>query len=235
MTEVNSHSSKTQVSRDVHREFENHVIKSCMKCVKNPTYFTTGIAEECAEFLDAVKLTKFDQKVNVQHDRDAYRLVISEAGDLLWYLYALSLSLPGGKFSTLTANVSEKDQIPNPVSCFYDENEKFFSRIQTHGNSICCSDVEELRDLKDQLCSAMGKLCGSVKKFSRGDKVWDTFQKRIQQDIDILLWTLVQIFLLLPKCLNAPEITLQTAMRYNIEKINSRMSNGVIRGDGENR
>ena len=206
-----------------------------MKCLKNPTYFTTGIAEECAEFLDAVKSSKFDQNGNDKYDQDAYRLVISESGDLLWYLYALSLALPGGKLSTLNVTVSEKDQIPGPISCFYDENEAKFLRIQTIENSIFCSDVEELRDLKDRLLSAMGKLCGSVKKFSRGDKVWAIFQVRIQQDIDILIWTLVKILLILPKCLRAPEITLQTAMRYNIKKINSRMSKGAISGDGENR
>ena len=143
MTETNSHLSTTQESRDLHNEFENHVIKSCMKCLKNPTYFTTGVAEECAEFLDAVKSTKFEQNGNVKYDQEAYRLVISESGDLLWYLYALSLSLPGGKFSTLNMTVSEKDQIPDPVSCFYDENESKFLRIQTSGNSIFFSDVDQ--------------------------------------------------------------------------------------------
>ena len=96
-------------------------------------------------------------------------------------------------------------------------------------------DKQNVIDLKDELCSDMGKLCGSIKKFSRGDQPWNIFQIRIQQDIDRFLKHLVVLLHKLGTFINGQEIKLEHAMRCNIVKIRERKLKGTIKGDGENR
>ena len=229
-----------KMNQELHEQFELHVLNTCVRNDYPSTYFSTGIAEECVEFLDLVnKILKgtsrtSEQNIDPKIDESIYNLVKSEAGDLLWYLYALSLSLPGGKFSCdkdLSHDVTHK---PMPVSCSYrlNKSSSVNSEMLFLGES---PDKQKLSDLKDQLCSAMGKLCGSVKKFSRGDQPWKIFQIRIQQEIDILLTHLLGILYLLSKFLNVHEISLEDAMRCNIHKIRERKLKNTIQGDGENR
>ena len=135
MSSVDNHTMTAKISQELHEVFENHVLNSCVKHDFPSTYFSTGIAEECAEFLDAVNSTKFKQYDGLHFDQNTYNSVISEAGDILWYLYALSLSLPGGKFCIETSSVYEENFIPKPISCFQEE--------RTNYESSCwwCSDT----------------------------------------------------------------------------------------------
>jgi len=79
---------------------------------------------------------------------------------------------------------------------------------------------------KDMLV-ACGKLCGSVKKWSRGDKPWDQFRDRVQGQVGLLLSLLTRRV--------EHVCTLQEAMEGNIEKIRKRREMGKVRGDGNNR
>ena len=103
MTTLGHSPISVQISKELDDEFKNHVLKSCL-CPKVMTYFSTGIAEECAEFLDIMNLilkeTNNSEKENCGKELDPKlgELALSEAGDIMWYTYALSFSLPGGKF-----------------------------------------------------------------------------------------------------------------------------------------
>ena len=55
MTTLGHSPISVQISKELDEEFKNHVLKSCL-CPKVMTYFSTGIAEECAEFLDVMNL-----------------------------------------------------------------------------------------------------------------------------------------------------------------------------------
>ena len=79
----------------------------------------------------------------------------------------------------------------------------------------------------------MGKLCGSIKKFSPGDKHWADFHERIQRKVDNLLFILANNLFCLSKNFNDKNLSLENAMRCNIQKIAQRMSKGTIKGDGE--
>ena len=234
MNYTNHPSTGSAISPELHQEFKDHVLSSCVNHDFPSTYFSTGIAEECVEFLDVLNIALNANSRNLYQadkgklDTVTYGLMISEAGDILWYLYALSLSLPGGKFSSTETKFYGKDGNPKPISFVFD------STTQANSNTKSV-DAHQLYELKDQLCSAMGKLCGSVKKFSRGDKSWEIFQARIQKDIYILLQILHDILYLLPKFFNSPMITFESTMKYNIQKIALRKSEGKIKGDGENR
>ena len=89
-----------------------------------------------------------------------------------------------------------------------------------------------------QLYNAMGALCGSVKKFSRGDKPWPDFRNRIAGNV-LQLLSVLHLLLDRARWLIKPtdDITnvLEAAMRKNIDKIQCRMAAGKIQGDGEKR
>ena len=164
----------------------------------------------------------------------AFYPVLSEAGDILWYLYALSLSLPGGKFHAEKSLNNSEHTSPILISCDLECRDQSSSSL---GIAYESYNNHQMLDLKDRLISAMGKLCGSVKKFSRGDQSWeDIFQKRIQRDFDALLITLKQILHFL-QVIFRPNISLslEDAMKCNINKISHRKLKGTIKGDGENR
>ena len=225
------------MSQNPSEEFENHVINSCFCFMLGPTYFSTAIAEETAELFDAVSSAMTDHLThNGRDDKDtlekALYSVLSEAGDILWYLYALSLSLPGGKFYADKSPNNSEHMSPVLISCNREYRDQSSSRITDESYKN-----QQMLDLKDRLISAMGKLCGSVKKFSRGDQSWeDVFHKRIQRDFDTLLITLKQILHFL-EMLFRPKmsLSLEDAMKCNMKKISQRKLKGTIKGDGENR
>ena len=66
----------------VEMKFLAHVADTCMQKF-SPTYFATGIAEECAEL--GVELKRFE----FAPTKETYFRVLSEAGDVLWYVAAL--------------------------------------------------------------------------------------------------------------------------------------------------
>ena len=228
------------MSQSLGEEFENHVINSCFCFGLGPTYFSTAIAEETAELFDAVSSIMTEQLTHKGRDDDkdtnekALYSVLSEAGDILWYLYALSLSLPGGKFHAEKSLNNSDRTSPILISCDLECRDQRSSSLGVADESY---NNHQMLDLKDRLISAMGKLCGSVKKFSRGDQSWeDIFQKRIQRDFDTLLITLKQILHFLQLFFHPKmNLSLEDAMKCNINKISLRKLKGTIKGDGENR
>lgn len=73
------------------------------------------------------------------------------------------------------------------------------------------------------LLALVGSLCGSLKKWSRGDKGWQEFKDRIQKQVSSLLLLLASLG------------DVEEAMRNNIAKIQGRRERGTLRGDGSNR
>eukprot|EP00092_Neocalanus_flemingeri_P000143 GFUD01000150.1.p1 GENE.GFUD01000150.1~~GFUD01000150.1.p1 ORF type:complete len:175 (+),score=64.29 GFUD01000150.1:57-581(+) len=160
--------------------FLDHVKTSSLQKF-SPLYFTVGLVEEVAELTE--ELDRFSK--GQENDND---LVVSEVGDVCWYLYALCNSL---------------DDISPVLS------------------SSCPPDIPQT-DISVTLLSACGKLCGSIKKWSRGDQSWDLFKPRIQRGVSDLL-KLVEMISPVP---------LEVAMEKNIEKIKGRRARGVVKGDG---
>merc|ERR1712018_181937 len=196
------------------------------------------MGEECAEFLDVVNLILKErnrigkEELNDKHDNKFNDLVKSEAGDIMWYMYALSFSLPGGQFFETDQDERAGNTNLKPVTCFSSSTIENGS-IDGIFKDSKSTDSQKLNDLKNSLCSAMGKLCGSVKKFSRGDRKWDVFYDRIQRDVNNLLLFLSNCLFCLSVLLNDKKLSLESAMQCNIQKIANRMSKGTIKGDGE--
>ena len=65
--------------------------------------------------------------------------------------------------------------------------------------------------------------CGSLKKWSRGDKEWSEFRERIQRQLSHLLLVLSELG------------SLERAMEGNIVKIKARKDRGTLKGDGSER
>eukprot|EP00747_Dinoflagellata_sp_TGD_P163122 gnl/TRDRNA2_/TRDRNA2_181472_c0_seq1.p1 gnl/TRDRNA2_/TRDRNA2_181472_c0~~gnl/TRDRNA2_/TRDRNA2_181472_c0_seq1.p1 ORF type:complete len:238 (+),score=39.82 gnl/TRDRNA2_/TRDRNA2_181472_c0_seq1:781-1494(+) len=191
--------------------FLAHVADTCMQKF-SPTYFATGIAEECAEL--GLELTDLERVPSA----DTYGRAVSEAGDVLWYVVALCRALP------------------------FDDGSPVLQWFQGDGDGpvgakVTESDFFVALNLQ-QLYSAMGALCGSVKKFSRGDKPWADFRDRIAGNVHQLL-SMLQLFLERARCRVKPtgDVTnvLEAAMKVNIDKIQSRKIAGKLQGDGEKR
>jgi len=237
MTLLDNSTISVEISQELNDEFTDHVQKSCL-CPKVMTYFSTGIAEECAEFLDIVNLILRENIEKAERgnelDPKLGKLAISEAGDIMWYIYALSFSLPGGLFTEtlVDENVEKVQHSSQRVICIpgskTDDN-----FIQNIFKDLKSTNGQKLNDLKNGLCSSMGKLCGSVKKFSRGDKDWDVFYERIQRDVNNMLLILANNLFCLSILFHDDNLTLENAMRCNIQKIAQRLSKGTIKGDGE--
>ena len=94
-----------------------------------------------------------------------------------------------------------------------------------------CQSLEDVRPVpddktgSDDLLAGVGRLCGSIKKWSRGDQDWAVFRPRVQGHVSQLLAVIRRL----------SPVSLETAMRSNVEKIRSRRARGVVRGDGSNR
>ena len=175
----NSYSSEPQTETckvPYYPWFMDHVKTSLLKKSFSSLYFTVGLVEEVGELADELKKND-DLNSNLEN-------IVSEVGDVCWYVYGLCQSLEG-----IVPEVKTDEQ---------DE---------------------------DELLSVCGKLCGSIKKWSRGDKDWDVFQTRVQNNVSHVLATVAR---------HSP-VSLEEAMRKNIEKIQSRRERGVVRGDGNNR
>lgn len=119
--------------------------------------------------------------------------VIAEMGDVLWYVFALCNTL----------------QDVHPVT-------KKEADFLVNNNPSCSSPCSIL-------LSTVGSLCGSLKKWSRGDKTWEEFQPRIQNQVSSLMSVLSSL------------CSLKAAMESNIAKIQGRRDRGTLRGDGSNR
>ena len=121
--------------------------------------------------------------------------LVGELGDVLWYVFALCQSLQ----DVSPVLPSEQDQksrrINNP----------------------------DRRTDPATLLAAVGELCGSLKKWSRGDKSWSEFKDRIQRQISHLLLIVSELG------------QVEEAMEGNIAKIQARKEKGTLRGDGSNR
>jgi len=160
-------------------EFWDHVKSSCIKKF-SPLYFTVGMVEEIAELEEQLAMDVIDEDQ-----------VISEVGDVCWYIYGLANSL--------------EDIFPVGVQA---------------------SSEETMPSTTDMLL-ASGKLCGSIKKWSRGDQGWEEFKKRIQGQVSLVMNLLVRRV--------GPYCSLEEAMKGNIVKILSRRAKGTVKGDGNNR
>jgi len=237
MTLLDYSTISVEISKELNDEFTDHVQKSCL-CPKVMTYFSTGIAEECAEFLDIVNLILRENIERAERGKELDpklgKLAISEAGDIMWYIYALSFSLPGGLFTeTLLDENVEKVQHSSQRVISIPGSKTDDNFIQNIFKDLKSTNGQKLNDLKNGLCSSMGKLCGSVKKFSRGDKDWDVFYERIQRDVNNMLLILANNLFCLSILFHDDNLTLENAMRCNIQKISQRLSKGTIKGDGE--
>ena len=173
---------KLLASPEVVEKFAEHVKETCVRPFP-PLYFVVGIVEEVAEL--AHELDKEGREMEL----------VSELGDVLWYIFALCHSL----------------QEVSPVLPTEQEQK--------------CSSVNNPERKADSatLLSAVGELCGSLKKWSRGDKGWSEFKERIQRQISQLLLIVSQLG------------QVEEAMERNIVKIKARKEKGTLRGDGSNR
>jgi len=163
-------------------KFLDHVRSSSLKKF-SPLYFTVGLVEEVAELVE-----ESDRFNKGQVDDNSQ--VVSEVGDVCWYLYALCNSL------------EDISPVPNTSSTSQDD----YQETESPG----------------ALLSVCGKLCGSIKKWSRGDQSWDIFKPRIQKGVSDLLQLVVMV----------SPVSLEVAMEKNIEKIKGRRERGVVKGDG---
>jgi len=170
-------------SPDVVERFAEHVKETCVRPFP-PLYFAVGIVEEVAEL--ANELDKEGREMEL----------LSELGDVLWFVYALCNSL----------------QEVNPV--LPSEQEQQLRSVNNPGDR---------KTDPAALLAAVGELCGSLKKWSRGDKGWSEFKDRIQRQISQLLLIVSQLG------------HVEKAMEKNIVKIKARKEKGTLRGDGSNR
>ena len=173
--------------------FMDHVKTSIINKSFSPLYFTVGLVEESSELIQSLKQSNTDN-------------IVSEVGDVLWYLYGLCQSLPD-KIVPETENVDDEEA---------DDD---------HGGVDDEGDDGVVLVPAEQLLGVCGALCGSIKKWSRGDKSWEMFQSRVQQQVSDVVRVVM----------NLSPVTLEEAMRQNIVKIRDRRQRGVVRGDGDNR
>jgi len=163
-----------------------HVKSSLLKKSFSSLYFTVGLVEEAAELSEELKKSENNDSGDIEN-------VVSEVGDVCWYLYGLCQSLE---------NVKPEHILKNDINC---------------------DDTKD--DIDEDLLSVVGSLCGSIKKWSRGDQEWEQFQPRIQLNVSRVLAVINKL----------SPVPLEEAMKKNIEKIQSRRQRGVVRGDGNNR
>ena len=173
---------KHLASHEVTERFAEHVRETCVRPFP-PLYFAVGVVEEVAEL--AHELDKEGREMEL----------VSELGDVLWYVFALCHSL----------------QDVSPV---------LPSEQEQQSRSVNNPDIKIDSAI---LLGAVGELCGSLKKWSRGDKSWSEFKERVQRQISQLLLIVSQLG------------QVEEAMEGNIVKIKARKEKGTLRGDGSNR
>jgi len=169
-------------SSDVAERFADHVTNTCLRPFP-PLYFAVGVVEEVAELADELN----------KEGREA--ALVSELGDVLWYIFALSRALQDISPDLPSQQEQDERRLNNPG-----------------GKTDACA-----------LLAAVGELCGSLKKWSRGDKEWSEFRERIQRQLSHLLLVLSELG------------SLERAMEGNIIKIKARKDRGTLKGDGSER
>ena len=153
-----------------------------------------------------------------------------------WFMDHVKTSLIKKSFSPLyfiVGLVEEVAELSEALNSLSRSEENITSEV----GDVCwyayglCQALEDVTpvpsddDGDTDLLGAVGRLCGSIKKWSRGDKDWEVFQTRVHTNVSHVLATVAR---------HSP-VSLEEAMRKNIEKIQSRRERGVVRGDGNNR
>ena len=69
---------------------------------------------------------------------------------------------------------------------------------------------ETNEDIDEDLLSVIGSLCGSIKKWSRGDQDWEKFQPRLQLNVSRVLAVIIKLrevsYLVQKKCVGIFEL-----------------------------
>ena len=147
---------------------------------------------------------KFHNKEEMKSD------IISELGDVLWYANAIVESLPGGKMHEANTNSDVKVNLE-------------ISECNVSMPNMPCLPL-----------LLVGKVCGAVKKYLRGDKHWTIMRQRIEPALNASVSTMVQLTV---SCLNQGSTSfdqvLNEAMKANISKVEARLRLNTIRGDGK--
>ena len=154
-----------------------------------------------------------------------------------WFMDHVKTSLIKKSFSPLyftVGLVEEVAELSEALASLPRSEENIMSEV----GDVCwyayglCQALEDVTpvpsdddDGDTDLLVAVGRLCGSIKKWSRGDQEWTVFRPRVQGHVSHLLGVVRRV----------SPVSLEIAMRSNIEKIRSRRERGVVRGDGNNR
>ena len=221
------------------RAFIDHVTTTCLQDFP-PTFFMCGVIEECVEWLDAS---------GEQHQT-------SEAGDVLWYVFALWIV---GLCSEARRRLFLKFRMADIQGAGHGERFRPHLHIDASHAETLASLIASmplyatpreavpdfvgtsdslLRFARANLVSRCGRLAGSVKKFARGDKgeaSWETeFEARVLSDIRELIF-----YLLLGQASRGASSSfgevLESVLYTNIVKIGRRCGACAVKGDGEER
>ena len=153
-----------------------------------------------------------------------------------WFMDHVKTSLIKKSFSPLYFTVGLVEEVAE-LSEALNSPSRNEENIRSEVGDVCwyayglCQSLEDVTpvpsdgDDDTDLLGAVGRLCGSIKKWSRGDQDWAVFRPRVQGHVSQLLAVVTRV----------SPVTLDTAMRSNIQKIRSRRERGVVRGDGSNR
>ena len=151
-----------------------------------------------------------------------------------WFMDHVKTSLIKKSFSPLYFTVGLVEEVAE-LSEALTSRPRSEENIMSEVGDVCwyayglCQSLEDVTPVPDDddtdLLGAVGRLCGSIKKWSRGDQDWAVFRPRVQAHVSQLLGVVTRV----------SPLTLETAMRSNMEKIRSRRERGVVRGDGSNR
>ena len=153
-----------------------------------------------------------------------------------WFMDHVKTSLIKKSFSPLYFTVGLVEEVAE-LSEALNSLSRSEENIASEVGDVCwyayglCQALEDVTpvpgddDGDTDLLGAVGRLCGSIKKWSRGDQDWAVFRPRVQGHVSQLLGVVTRV----------SPVSLESAMRSNIEKIRSRRERGVVRGDGSNR
>ena len=154
-----------------------------------------------------------------------------------WFMDHVETSLIKKSFSPLYFTVGLVEEVAE-LSEALNNIPKSEENITSEVGDVCwyayglCQALENVTPVpiddeggNTDLLGAVGRLCGSIKKWSRGDQDWAVFRPRVQGHVSQLLGVVTRV----------SPVSVEAAMRSNIEKIRSRRERGVVRGDGSNR